>query len=171
MRRKRKTSPEAEIRAKAKQIMAEREAEAYKAAALMIVSRKLDEIRDLLQGVGYTAANQPVGLVRNLQTNTQAAVPGVGGPQAPIQHACTYCGAESVYRTKPNRYNRTGTWLCRVHVGLRKQHEQVGTAQPQVMNPEGQAVVVNGGAPLAPEKVDTGVDVGVADAFAALGVS
>lgn len=39
------------------------------------------------------------------------------------------------------------------------------------MNPEGQAVVVNGGAPLAPEKVDTGVDVGVADAFAALGVS
>ena len=165
--RKRKISPEAEIRAKAKQIMAEREAEAYKAAALMIVSRKLDEIREILSGAGLSArdVSSLVPQGTPVSRNVSLVQP------APIQHACTYCGAESVYRTKPNRYNRTGTWLCRVHVGLRKQHEQVGTAQPQVMNPEGQAVVVNGGEPLAPEKVDTGVDVGVADAFAALGVS
>lgn len=169
MKRKRKVSPEAEIRAKAKQIMAEREAEAYKAAALMIVGRKLDEIADLLRTAGFSSSN----VAQTLQGSVARQVSAVNPASQPaaIQHPCTYCGVESVYRTKPNRYNRTGTWLCRAHLAMRKQHEQVGTAQPQVINAVETEVVVNGGPALPPEKTDTGVDVGIAHAFAALGVN
>lgn len=146
----------------------DRDAEIYKVAALTIVSRKLDEITDLLRSAGF---GQSAGGI--YQKMAAMGAPGVRPPSVTpvgIQHPCTYCGVESVYRTKPNRYNRTGTWLCRAHLAMRSQHEQAAAAPPQAANAVETEVVVNGGPPLAPEKVDTGVDVGIADAFSALGM-
>lgn len=120
MKRKRRTrtlSLEAEIKLKAKQIIQEREAEAYKAAALMICSRKLDEVSSLLRSIGATSTG--IAMAQSGISGAPAARPisPVIQPN-PVEHPCCQCGREGVRRTKPNRFNRTGSWYCAAHVRM-----------------------------------------------------
>jgi len=144
MKRKRRTlSLEAEIKLKARQIMDEQMAEAMKAAALMIVGRKLDEIRQILGAAGLA---QP-GMVPSGQRIVVGAIGQNGAangtvhqnPNPSVEHPCVQCGREGVRRTKPNRFNRTGSWYCAAHVRMAAQSDGEdamdsallgGTAQP-----------------------------------------
>lgn len=108
-RRYRAPSLETEIRVKAKQIMADQMAEAMTAATLIIVSRKLDEIRALLQNAGFPQIQTPV-LAANRNTGINQGVS--------IEHPCVQCGREGVRKTKPNKFNRQGSWYCLAHAKL-----------------------------------------------------
>lgn len=111
MPRKRYRTPslETEIRVKAKQIMADQMAEAMTAATLIIVSRKLDEIRALLQNAGFPQIQTPV-LAANHNTSINQGVT--------IEHPCVQCGREGVRQTKRTRFNRQGSWYCLAHQKL-----------------------------------------------------
>lgn len=97
-----------EIRASARAIYKQGYADAMKAAALMIVSRKLDEIKALLQVTGVNASfPTPATMLDNLRPQQ---------PLAPVvKNPCVQCGREGVYRSKPSQWNRTGSWYCRTH--------------------------------------------------------
>lgn len=116
-KRKRGHSLESEIRRQARQIYEQGMADAMKAAALMIVARKLDEIKALLQATGV---NAPVVGVANWNS------PVAPQPQlAPVvRNPCVHCGREGVYKSKPSQWNRTGSWACRAHIALLGQIEQ-----------------------------------------------
>lgn len=170
-RRKRTRVPslETQIRESAKQIHATGMQEAMKAAAYMVVAKKLDELKAILQGIS-TSPN-----ARNLQFDgVQHQVNGAGvrvEGGAVVEHPCSYCGRESVYRTRPHKFNRTGTWLCRAHLPLRRQHEQAQVTDTRARDANG---VVQEEAPvvaLAPEKKDTGADTTADSVMAALGVN
>ena len=111
--RHRQPSLDAEIRAAAKQIMATQMAEAYKAAALGIVARKLDEIRAILQGAG----------VAQLLVSPAMAIQAPTVARPIVEHPCVQCGREGIRRTKPNAFNRTGSWYCQAHVALAAQSD------------------------------------------------
>lgn len=115
-RRKRTLSLDAEIRAQAKQIYASGMAEAYKAAAITIVGRKLDEIRTILNVAGFSAPT----VLANAATNAARPNQPVN---AQVENPCIQCGREGVRRTKPNAFNPTGSWYCKAHEGLAAQSE------------------------------------------------
>lgn len=153
MKRKRTLSVEAEIRQRAQQLLRDQEVEAYKTAALLVCSRKLDEIRALLQAAGFTPLQAtPAGMADNAINPAR-----VSAPAAPV-HPCQECGREAVVRTKPNKFNRTGSWLCRIHLALKRQYEQ--TNKPTQVELEAEPLP-------SPPKQDTGGDVGIGDAMAA----
>lgn len=114
-RRHRTPSLETEIRVKAKQIMADQMAEAMTAATLIIVSRKLDEIRALLQNAGFPQIQTPIVLAANRAVNSSI---DQSGQRPVIEHPCVQCGREGVRKTKPNKFNRQGSWYCLAHAKL-----------------------------------------------------
>lgn len=117
-RRRRGPSLEAEIRASARQIHETGMAEAMKAAALLIVARKLDEVRTLLMAAGYTSS----GAVGSSPGTTIGTAAMASPPAAAVKNPCKLCGRAGIYKSKPNQFDRTGSWLCRIHMAL-------GTAQ------------------------------------------
>jgi hypothetical protein len=136
MKRRRGTrgiSLESEIRAKAKQIRDDQMAEAMKAAALMIVARKQDEIIALLRSVGATNFLQA-------PTRSTQQIFGVGAQPtaqpAAIEHPCVQCGREGIKRTKPNQWNRTGSWYCQVHAGLAAKTELEDAQDAVLIGPQ-----------------------------------
>ena len=97
--------------------MEQRAEDAYKAAALMICSRKLDEIRAILQGAGVAQVGQ-------FSIAGQISAQPVVRQAAPVvEHPCVQCGREGIRRTKPNAFNRTGSWYCQAHVALAAQSD------------------------------------------------
>ena len=164
-KRKRGSAWEAELRAKARELRDERDIEIMRTAALMLVGRRLDEIRALLQAGGFPQAAAPM----------RAAAPApVQEPQpAPVENPCAHCGRAGVYRTQRNRFNRTGTWLCAIHRVLRAQYEQAGTAQPQLHNEQGAPIADTAETIVLapPEKKDTGGDVPLESVLSALGTA
>ena len=117
-RRHRQPSLDAEIRLAAKQIMATQMAEAYKAAALGIVARKLDEIRAILNAAGVGQVYS--GSIPAFNATGPAPVRPVA---TVVEHPCVQCGREGIRRTKPNAFNRTGSWYCQAHVALAAQSD------------------------------------------------
>ena len=130
-RRTRTVSIEAEIRAKARQIMDDQMAEAMKAAALMIVGRKLDEIRTILSSAGLGRELAVVAQGAPYNPSRQPVV-----QQQTVEHACVTCGRESIRRTKPNQWNRTGSWYCPIHVGLAAQSEFEDARDNALLGPQ-----------------------------------
>ena len=112
-RRRRTLSLEAELRQSAKQIYESQMSEALRAAALLVVSRKLDEVRQILVASGLGTA-----------ANVQSAIPGIASQPVvqpsppPVQNPCCQCGRPGIYKTKPHQFNRTGSWYCRAHMAL-----------------------------------------------------
>jgi len=115
-RRSRSLSVQGEIRRSAKQIYEQGMAEAMKAAALLIVARKLDEVHALLVGSGVGTS-----AVRN--TAVPPTTPATTPSPPAVKHPCVHCGRESIYKSKPNQFNRTGSWVCRVHMVLARSDE------------------------------------------------
>jgi hypothetical protein len=108
-KRKRSTSLEAQLRREAAKIYESGMAQAYNAAVGQMLVRKIDELLQLAAVTGYRMdAGAP--LIGQMQ---RSAPPPP--PKPAVEHPCTSCGQESVYRTKPNAFNRTGSWYCRVH--------------------------------------------------------
>jgi hypothetical protein len=109
-RRRRRHRVYTEVRQTARQIADNGMAEAMKAATLMIVSRKLDEIRTMLAASGMSGGITLPPTSPPLQPSP---------PLAPvIKHPCVQCGREGVYKSKPSQWNRTGSWHCRIHMVL-----------------------------------------------------
>lgn len=148
MPRKRIVEPwEAELRDKARELRAERDIEILRTAALMLVGRRLDEIAKIIHSAGFSGRPQESApAVLGVDTRAVAASPDV--------HPCQECGREAVIKTKPNKFNRTGSWLCRTHIVYRSRYE-TGT---EIKPPEPP--------PPPPPKPDTGGDVTMSDAFA-----
>jgi len=181
-RRARVLSLDAEIRASAKQIYESGMAEAMRAAALMIVARKLDEVRTILGAVGINT-NNVAGMVGGLPSN--GVVQPVRQQQPAIEHPCVQCGREGVRKTRPNQWNRTGSWYCYDHQALAARSEvedQVDNAligpqagpklapkpaivqqAPAVMVPQAEAAPIVAAEPAGESSLD--------QAMAALGVS
>lgn len=130
-----------------------------KAAAYMVVAKKLDEIKAILQAaVGTSGREAPV---RSIQPSVSADIPA-------IQHPCSECGREGSYPIRPNRWNRKGMWLCPIHEPLKYRYG-VKVTDERVRNADGN---VQGDVPiLAPEKKDTGGDTTADSVMAALGVN
>ena len=138
-RRRRGSTLESEIRASAKQIYANGMSEAMKAAALLVVSRKLDEIRTLLSASGLGGAALGAGTPSPLfptATPTPAAQPSP--PQ--IQNPCVTCGRPGVYRSRPNQFNKSGSWYCRVHQKLGVSTDAEDRMETVAIQPPSQAV-------------------------------
>lgn len=125
-RRKRQVGLEAEIRLKAREIYESGMAEAMRAAALMIVARKQDEILAILRGAGLQGAAQLV-----MPTYNQPAV--VQSPK--VEHPCKHCGREGVKRTKPNRFDPAGSWYCISHVPLASAQEVEDRVDNAILGP------------------------------------
>lgn len=120
-RRSRVMSLDAQVKAAAKQIVASGMAEAMKAGAIIVASRKLDliaqeisEIRSILGAAGINA-NSMGGLVGSVQPFQQRAAQA---PPPPVEHPCFQCGQPGVKRSKPNQWDRSGRWACQVHLPL-----------------------------------------------------
>lgn len=90
-------------------------AEALKAATLIIVSKKLDEIQRTLLALG----------ANNLTPNNAVTFtpPPQPAPSPLAKNPCQHCGREGIYKSKPNQWNRTGSWYCRAHMALAGQIE------------------------------------------------
>lgn len=115
---RRSTSLEVEIRRSAQQIFDSGMGEAMKAAALMICARKLDEVRSILAATGFN------GLVTGVSVTATPPVQAVATPAPPpIKNPCVQCGRTGVYKTKPNQFNRSGSWYCRAHLVLGRSGE------------------------------------------------
>jgi hypothetical protein len=112
-RRKRRTSIDAQIMARAREIQASGMAAAMNAAIGQLVLEKLTDIQSLLGATGYqVSAGPPLpGIAR-----TATAPPPLQQPK--VEHPCTQCGREGVYRTRPNKFNPQGSWYCAAHQGL-----------------------------------------------------
>jgi hypothetical protein len=120
--RRQSMSLNAEIRVAARQIHKSGLAEAMTAATLVVVSRKLDELRALVASVVGSAAMSGMpshGMAPQLPTATPSPPP----PPPAVKNACVHCGREGVYRTRANQWNRTGSWYCRIHMPLAGQIE------------------------------------------------
>jgi len=115
-RRRKVVSLESEIRAKAKQIMDDQMAEAMKAAALMIVGRKLDEIRGLLQGAGFVSG-QPFGVGLAPQSLSRSGDAGLRPQPQPVENPCFQCGRPGVRKSPRTKWG-PGQWACAAHVLL-----------------------------------------------------
>lgn len=113
-KRKRGRSLDAQIKAKAKEIYASGMADAMKAATGQLVLQKLAELQSLLAATGYRIDNASAIPPAGPAHPVQPAPP----PRPVIEHPCTQCGRESVYRSKPHRFNPKGSWYCRDHAGL-----------------------------------------------------
>lgn len=134
-RRKRTLSIDAQIRAQAKQIYAAGMAEAYKGAALALVGQKLDEIRTILvtAGVGIPGAYQA-----NQFAAQRAQLAGVAGQTpvpAPVENPCVQCGRTGVRKTRPNAFNRTGSWYCAAHQALAGQADAEDRIDNAILGP------------------------------------
>ena len=119
-RRQRSLSLNAEIRQSAKQIYETGMAEAIKVATLAIVSRKLDEIRTIVNLVANGFGNGPP-LSRDspsLAVSSLPSPPSTSQQPPVVKNPCVHCGREGVYRTRPNQWNKSGSWFCRVHMSL-----------------------------------------------------
>ena len=119
-RRHRTESLNGEIRRSAKSIYNQQMGDAMKAAALMVVARKLDEVRQILVACGLNSTAVPV-------TSPAVVFPQTATPAPPIPAAvtnpCVHCGRSGIYKTKPNQFNKTGSWFCRTHMALGGQIE------------------------------------------------
>lgn len=120
-RRSRSVSFHTEIRQSARQIYQSGMVEAMKAAALVIVARKLDEIKSLVAASGLSGA----GISQEIAT-----LAGVSAPQhpaqpspPPVKNPCVHCGRAGFYRSKPSQFNKTGSWFCKTHLVLARQVE------------------------------------------------
>jgi hypothetical protein len=176
-RKKRGTSLDAEIKAAAKQIVATQMVEAYKAAALSIVGKKLDEIRAILNAAGFQPA---VGSPVYAAPSPQA----VARPAQPTGPLCAICGNAAVRRAKPNRFTiGAPAWYCRVHESLAGQIEAedrldnaIIGAQAPIQKPKPVLQVTNAPAQMVPQNeapVEAAPQedaLGAAMAAAALGV-
>lgn len=111
-RRRRTSSLDAELRQTARTIHEQGMADAYKAATLMIVSRKLDEIRGLLVASGLST---PVAMPLPRDVVATAAP---SPPPAQVKNPCKLCGRAGIYKSKPNQFDRSGSWYCRIHMAL-----------------------------------------------------
>jgi hypothetical protein len=133
-RRRRSVSLEAEIRQSARQIYASGMADAMKAAALVIVARKLDEIRALVVAGGLSNV-----AIQNATPGSVSTAQPPPPPSAPeVKNPCVQCGRSGIYKSKPNQWNRTGSWFCRVHMALAGQIEaedRFDRAMPPVAPP------------------------------------
>ena len=111
VKRKRHRTPslDAEIRNAAKQIIKTQMAEAYKAAALGVVARKLDEVKAILNAAGFVG----IGTITNHVQPMAAGVPSLVPQQ--VENPCCQCGRPGVRRTRPNNFNPTGSWFCAAH--------------------------------------------------------
>jgi len=83
-----------------------------RAAALLVVSRKLDEIRSLLVAGGVGSLTAAVNGAPTVVAVSPTAAP------VPPKNPCVQCGRPGVYRSKPNQFNKTGSWFCRIHIVL-----------------------------------------------------
>lgn len=128
-RRKRTLSIDAQIRAQAKQIYEAGMAQAYQGAALAIVAGKLDEIRILLQAAGFSA-NIPVGNTNGRMVQTFAPA-----PPPPVENPCVQCGRTGVRKTRPNAFNRTGSWYCAAHQALAGQADAEDRIDNAILGP------------------------------------
>ena len=175
-RRSRPMSLDAEIRASAKQIYESGMAEAMRAAALMIVARKLDEVRSILGAAGINA-NSMGGLVGSVQPFQQRA------PQAPppVEHPCFQCGQPGVKKSRPNQWDRVGRWACQVHLPLIAVSEYEDRIDGAILGPQAgpktKAPVIVQQAPTVMAKQEEMIvmepppgTASLADAMASLGV-
>jgi hypothetical protein len=125
-------SLDAEIRASAKQIYESGMAEAMRAAALMIVARKLDEVRTILGAAGINA-NSMGGLVGSVQPFQQRAPQA---PPPPVEHPCFQCGQPGVRKSRTNQWDRVGRWACAVHVPLIAKEEYDDRVDASILGPQ-----------------------------------
>ena len=115
VKKRRRKNQDSEIRQSARQIYQQGMADAMKAAALLVCSRKLDEIRTILLGAGLSGVI-PAGSIATLQQATQPSP--VQAVPPPITNPCKHCGRPGVYKSKPSQWDRTGSWFCRAHAVL-----------------------------------------------------
>lgn len=119
-RRRRVLSLNGEIRQQAKQIQQQGMSEAFKAAALMICARKLDEVKSILAVAGLSG----VGISQNILPGLASQPPPTKPlPPSPIENPCVQCGRSGVYKSKPSQWNPTGSWWCQTHKVLAYQTE------------------------------------------------
>lgn len=143
-RNQQQMSVDAEIRQSARQIYESGLGEAMKAAALVVVARKLDEIRNLVvaSGLSINGLDQNA-ILPGLSVPLPGAQPSPPPVAPPPLNPCVHCGRPGVYRSKPNPFNRTGSWVCRAHLPLVGQIEAEdrfdrtlgGEAPPPAQNP------------------------------------
>jgi hypothetical protein len=114
-RRSKVVSLNAEIRQSAKQIYESGMAEAMKAAALLIVARKMDEVRGLLQAAGINPHTVGGMVVSSAAYQAPSAPQPARQPEGPT---CFSCGRPAVRKSRPNQFNPTGSWVCQIHVPL-----------------------------------------------------
>jgi hypothetical protein len=177
-RRSKVVSLNAEIRQSAKQIYESGMAEAMKTAALIIVGRKLDEIRGLLQAAGINP--HTVGGMVVPPTAYQAP----SAPQPPRQPEgpqCFSCGRPAVRRSRPNRWNREGSWACQAHAVLLAKDEMEDrldnvlaptTEPPPKVAPQQVVKIVTNAPPtIAQQMAEPAGEASLGDAMAALGVN
>jgi len=117
-RRRRMTSLNAEIRQSAKQIHAQGMAEAMRAATLMVCTKKLEEIRLILVANGFGNGPPLSRDSPSLAVSSLPSPPATSQQPPVVKNPCVHCGREGVYRTRPNQWNKSGSWFCRVHMSL-----------------------------------------------------
>ena len=117
-KRRRRSGLDVEIRREAERIMQQRSEDAYKAAALMVCNRKLDEIKAILNAAGIAVGAAPSGYPQVMASVAQPAAV----PQA-VENPCCQCGRPGVRRTRPNAFNPTGSWYCAAHQVLAARSE------------------------------------------------
>ena len=122
-RRRRMTSLNAEIRQSAKQIHAQGMAEAMRAATLMVCTKKLEEIRLILVANGFGNGPPLSRDSPSLAVSPLPSPPATSQQPPAVKNPCVHCGREGVYRTRPNQWNKVGSWYCRTHMVLAGQIE------------------------------------------------
>lgn len=117
-RKQRRVTVDAQLRTLAKSIYESGMADAMKAASLVMVARKLDEVRALLVasglGNGLASVTSPLAHSPVLPAAPAPSPP----PQPSVKNPCTHCGRESMYRSRPNKFNPKGSWFCQAHMIL-----------------------------------------------------
>lgn len=148
-RRSRNLSIDAQIRAQAKQIYATGMVEAMRVATLGIVAQKLDEIRILLQAAGVGSNARVVGM-------GQAVQPPAPAPTGPV---CVQCGRPGVRRTRPNKFNRQGSWYCASHAVLAAKTESEDAIDNAILGPQaGTQQKKSAVAPSAPAEIKAPIE-------------
>ena len=175
-RRSKVVSIEAQLRQQAKSIYETGMVEAVRVATLGLILKKQDEITALLRAAGI----EQHSVVRVVGGTAPAPA-----PRAPVYDGptCFQCGRPATRKSRPNKFNPTGSWACQVHeVLLAKSESEDRVDASFMLNQEPmpgpkqqgikqviQAPSSGGGAHLDPAPEPVPVADGLGAAMAALG--